>query len=352
MRKSDESDKMKEYFLDLEPDEIEKTVLSLGEKTFRAKQLIEWAYKKRTEDFSKCATLPLALRDALAEKYSLRSLKFEDVKTSRFDGTARFHFLTRDGYNVFAVFLPAKERNSVCLSTQVGCPVGCAFCFSGKTKFKRNLTRGEILEQIIRIEKESGAKISGVLFMGMGEPLLNFDNVLSAVRSLIDYRQFGIGRRHITISTVGLVPLIRKLADEELGVRLALSLHAPDDTIRKKLISGNISYTVNEILKAGLYFARKNNSRLTVEYILIAGVNDSLECAKKFVKLLERSSRAKDEIQVNLIPFNDTNDPGLFSAPAESNLRFKNFLIKNGVLAMIRQPRGADIGAACGQLGI
>ena len=342
----------KKYILNYEIADIEKQFLAAGQDRFRVNQVLEWAYKKKVDSFDKCTNLPASFRTELANTYSLRELKLSDVKASKKDGTERFHFKAADGLDIFTVYLPGKDRNSICISSQVGCPVGCAFCFSGKVKFKRNLTRGEILEQILQVENKKGININSVLFMGMGEPLLNYDNVVSALKALTDFREFGMGRRHITVSTVGFVPQIRKLADEILGIRLALSLHAPDDEIRNKLVTERIPYTVNEILKAGLYFSRKNSSRLTIEYILIAKVNDTMASAKKFVKLLERASKPKDEIQVNLIPFNDTENVKFHMPSGEAMQRFKNFLNKNGVLAMIRNPRGADIGSACGQLGI
>ena len=342
----------KKYILDYEVSEIEKEILAMGQDRFRVNQVIEWIYKKKVDSFAKCTNLPAAFRREIENIYTLRSLTLLDTKVSAKDGTERFHFQAADGSEVLAVYLPGKDRNSVCISTQVGCPIGCSFCFSGKIKFKRNLSRGEILEQILQVENKKGISVNGVLFMGMGEPLLNYENVVSALKSLMAFREFGMGRRHITVSTVGLVPQIRKLAEENLGVRLALSLHAPDDQIRRKVVTERIPFTVNEILKAGLYFSRKNNSRLTIEYILIYGVNDSLASAKKFVKLVERATKPKDDIQVNLIPFNDTENKKLSTPHDEAIQRFKNFLNRNGVLAMIRQARGADIGSACGQLGI
>ncbi len=174
--------------------------------------------KKKIEDFSECANIPSELREKLNQKYYLRAFKLQGTKTSRLDGTERLHFVTKDNLSVYTVYLPSKDRNSICLSTQIGCPVSCEFCFSGKVKFKRNLSRGEILEQILWVEKNNGVKINSVLFMGMGEPLLNYDNVLSVLRALIDFKEFGIGRRHITLSTVGIVPLIRKISGENLGI--------------------------------------------------------------------------------------------------------------------------------------
>ncbi|MCX5781204.1 MAG: 23S rRNA (adenine(2503)-C(2))-methyltransferase RlmN [Elusimicrobia bacterium] len=343
---------MNKYFLDLEPEDIEKEILALGENRFRANQLIEWVYKKRIESFAECSNLPALLRNKLDKIFFLRSLKLKDKKESTTDGTARYGFLTSDKLNVYTVFLPKRDRNSICLSVQIGCPIKCKFCFSGKVKFRRNLTRGEIIEQIMQIEKEKGVKINSVLLMGMGEPLLNYENVTGAIRSLIDFKQIGISRKHVTISTVGLVPQIRKLADELLGIRLAISLHAPTDSIRKSFISEKVPYSVKEILKAGLYFSRKNNSHLTIEYLLISGINDTPNNAKELFQLIEKSAKPKDQIQVNLIPYNDTKGEGMIVPQKEAILRFKNYLIKNNILAMIRESRGADIGSACGQLGI
>jgi len=342
----------KKHLLDLTTDQIKEEVAGLGQSPYRAAQIAQWVYKKKSDKISEFSNLPEAFRKELDEKYTPRVLKLKGRRESKIDGTVRYDFETADGYVVPCVFLPSNDRNSVCVSSQAGCPIGCTFCASGKAGFKRNLTRGEILEQIITAEALSGNRITGVLFMGMGEPFLNYDNVLGAVRSITGFKELGLGRKHVTISTVGLVPEIRKFADEMTGVRLALSLHAPDDATRARLIGEAIRYSVKEILEAGLYYSRKNNSRLTIEYLLAAGVNDTPQAAQKLARILQKSLHGPDEFQVNLIPFNST-ERSKWKTPKEEDInRFRNYLVENKILAMVRQPKGADITAACGQLGV
>jgi len=342
----------KKHLLDLTPEEIEEDIKLLGQSPFRARQIVEWVYKKRSASIEEFTNLPAALRKEFDEKYVLRALKLKTRAESRIDGTTRYDFETAEGYIIPCVFLPSKDRNTVCISSQAGCPVGCGFCASGKSGFKRDLTRGEILEQIIEVQEQSRQRVTGILFMGMGEPFLNYSNVLSAVRAITDFRELGFGRRHVTVSTIGVVPEIRKFADEKPGVRLALSLHAADDVTRARLIGEKIRYTVKEALEAGLYYSRKNNARLTIEYIVAAGVNDSEQSAEKLARLFNKSLSASDDIRVNLIPFNCTERSRLKTPKPEELNRFKNNLAENGIMAIIRQPKGLDITAACGQLGV
>ena len=339
--------------LDLEPKEIERVAAAMGQNAFRAGQIIDWVYKKRSDKISGFSNLPADFRGKLDGKYTLRSLKLKSRQESKLDGTVRFNYETAEGYVIPCVYLPSKDRNTLCISSQAGCPVGCKFCASGKMGFKRNLSRGEVLEQVIASEELCGKKITGLLFMGMGEPFMNYDNVSSAVRAITAFGELGFGRKHVTVSTVGLVPEIRKFADEKPGVRLALSLHAPDDETRARLIGARIRYSVKEILEAGLYYSRKNNSRLTIEYLLAPGVNDTLQTAKKLARILSKSLHgARDEFQVNLIPFNRI-ERAKWKTPTEEEVnRFRNYLAENDILAIVRKPRGLDITAACGQLGV
>lgn len=354
---------MKKFFLDNEPDVIEKLIVAAGHDAYRAGQIISWVYQKQSDDFTACSNLPADLRTYLSDHFYLRSMTIVDKKLSAIDGTVRYEFKTRDDLSVFAIFLPTRDRRTVCISSQVGCPIQCRFCASGAIKTKRNLTRGEIVEQVLAIAQDTGQRITGVLFMGMGEPLLNYHAVVSSVRALTDFHQFGIGRRHITLSTVGIVPLIRKLADEQLGVRLALSLHTPDDDVRRTLISERVvPFKVVDILEAGLFYTRKNKTRLTIEYIVIDGVNDDMKTMKNFVDLIARHVHPTDLLQVNLIPYNATSHDSAHMEGSKTRMRLaaprretmehiKNFLIKREILAIIREPKGADIEAACGQLG-
>ncbi|MFQ3674996.1 MAG: 23S rRNA (adenine(2503)-C(2))-methyltransferase RlmN [Endomicrobiia bacterium] len=341
----------KKYFLDLTKDEIEQIVLSNKEKSFCVDQIIDWVYQKKEKDFLKFSNLSKNFREKLCNNYTLTVLNLVLREVSKKDGTTRFNFKTKDNYFVPTVFLPNKDRNVVCISTQVGCSIGCYFCNSGKKKFVRNLTRGEILEQIINVEILTNKKVGGVLFMGMGEPLLNYDNVIDATRMLMEEKMFAIGRKHITISTIGLVPKIYNLSDEKLGVRLAISLHSPNDETRAKLVPGNVKYGIEEILKAGIHYMTKNNTDLTVEYVLIQGINDSTDLAQELVKVFNRLKIDKMKIKINLIPNNDIEETKFKKPSKETILEFQKVLEKNKYLTFIRKSRGDDIKASCGQLG-
>jgi 23S rRNA (adenine2503-C2)-methyltransferase len=345
------------YFLDLEPAEIEQYVISIGQSKYRAKQILKWVYNSRIESFQSCTDLGKELRDKLDAEFSVRSLRIKDKKTSLIDSAVRYTFVAGDNIEIPTVFMPQENRNSVCLSTQAGCSIGCRFCASGKIKFIRNLSRGELIEQMLQIEKDTGLKIDSVLFMGMGEPLLNYDNVVSMSRLLGDTNYFSYSRRHIILSTVGFVPEIRKLSAEKLGIRLALSLHAPDDETRAKFVSNRrVPYPVEEILKAGLEYGRITKSRLTIEYVMIPGVNDAIPAAKKLAGLIKKLSIRTDKIQINLIPFNPTDvDLKTGIRFSQDNVdvsvqQFKDYLMSQELLTIIRQSKGQDIGAACGQL--
>ncbi|MFH0806818.1 MAG: 23S rRNA (adenine(2503)-C(2))-methyltransferase RlmN [Elusimicrobiota bacterium] len=338
------------FILDLDPEQIGKYVLEKLLTKFRAKQILEWLYKKKVDSFAEFSNLPVDFRKHLEENFYLRSFTLKDKKTSKIDASVRYSFKTLDGFEVITVFLPHENRNSICLSTQIGCPIKCSFCASGKVPFKRNLSRGEILEQILQVEKDSGAVIDSILFMGMGEPLLNYDNVVSAIKSLVDPNQFGYGRRKIVLSSAGFVPQIVKLADENIAVRLALSLHAPNDETREKIITGKIPYFVEDILVAGLEYGRKTKSKITVEYVLIDGVNNTKADAAALATLVGRNLTWNDKVQINLIPYNPTGVER-YKPPSRENVQaFKDYICDTGLTAIIRESRGTDIGAACGQL--
>ena len=323
-----------------------------GIERYRSGQILRWMYRRKADGFDDFNDLPQKVRGALKGAFQFHTLKFSGAQRSALDGTIRYSFTAGDGASVQAVFLPQGGRNSVCISTQVGCPVGCYFCASGRVKFARNLTRGEMLEQIIQAANRSSKKISGVLLMGMGEPLLNYDNVSSALSAIVNEDELGIGRRHVTVSTAGFVPQINKLASSGAGARLAISLHAPDDATRKKLVPAAVPYTVAEIVSAGLGYARATGSRLTIEYILAAGVNDTLQSAQELVKLLQGCMKKNEDVQINLIACNSVEKSAFASPSKKSADIFRNLLSRHGLVAIVRQPRGKDIRAACGQLGV
>ncbi|MDR0820590.1 MAG: 23S rRNA (adenine(2503)-C(2))-methyltransferase RlmN [Endomicrobium sp.] len=341
----------KKYVLDLNNVQFKTAVKPIIEQDYRINQIIEWVYTKKAVSFESFTNLPKELRNKLDERFFLRTLKIVKKEKSLIDGTIRYTFRTADKKCFFAVFLSANGKNSVCISSQIGCPVMCAFCSSGKVKLARNLSRGEIIEQILQIENDTKEKISGILFMGMGEPMLNFNNIISVLNSLLSSKEFGIGKRHITVSSAGIVPAVKKLADSNFGVRLALSLHAVDERQRKKLIPDNLGFSIEDILKAGKYYLKKTNSHLTIEYVLVKGINVSSADAHKLARLLKRCVLINSDVQVNLIPFNPVTDVQ-FQTPGKKTIqKFKNILKLNGITVNVRQSKGADINAACGQLG-
>jgi 23S rRNA (adenine2503-C2)-methyltransferase len=284
-------------------------------------------------------------------KYSLYGLSLAKKTISKKDGSIRYDFKTSDDLAVSAVFLPRGDKNSICISTQSGCPVGCYFCATGRNAFGRNLTRGEIIEQILRVRQDTGKGIDGVLLMGMGEPLLNYDNVVAALHVITDTNHLGLGRRHITLSTVGIVPRIKELSELHTTVRLAISLHAPDDETRRKIIPSKVPYTTKEILNAGLEYAKRTKSHLTIEYILINGINDTQEHASKLIELFEDCAADPAIMKINLIPFNPV-EKSSWKKPTQKAIElFESYLLRRGYTVIIREPKGLDIGAACGQLG-
>ena len=324
----------------------------LKQPAYRAKQVVDWLYQKRANSFDAMTDLPQTLRAQLAEKFSFESLETVRVLGSK-DTTQKFLFRLGDGNLIESVLIPASpalygersDRRTICVSTQVGCAYGCKFCASGLEGFSRNLLPNEIVDQLITIEQESGEKIDNVVFMGMGEPLANFANVMRAIRIINAPWGLGIGARHITVSTSGLAPQIRQLADEALQIRLAVSLHAATDEVRNQIMPINRKYNVAALLEACDYYASRRKQRITFEYILIANVNDADEQAHILARHAQRLSA-----KVNLIPYNTVT--GLeWTRPSRN--RQENFLAilrAHGVAATLRREKGHDIDAACGQL--
>ncbi|MDR3330669.1 MAG: 23S rRNA (adenine(2503)-C(2))-methyltransferase RlmN [Endomicrobium sp.] len=341
---------MKKYILDLTNAQFRSTIKSVIEKDYEVDQILEWVYSKKVASFEEFTNISKDLRRDLDKRFLLRVLKMVEKKKSIIDGTIKYTFQTIDDKYFFAVFLPGKNRNSVCVSSQIGCPVMCTFCSSGKFKFARNLTRGEMIEQILQIENDIDEKVSRVLFMGIGEPTLNLNNITSVLNSLLSSKEFAIGRRHITLSSIGIVSAIKKLADADFGIRLAISLHSVDEKQRKKLIPNNFGFKIENILNAGKYYIKKTKSRLTIEYILIKGINDSVIVAHKFARLLRYHELLDSNVQVNLIPFNPVSGTGFQTPKWETVQKFKNILKFNGFKTNIRKAKGIDINAACGQL--
>jgi len=342
---------MRKYVLDMTDAQFRVAVKSVVDRDYRINQIIEWIYAKKSDSFENFTNLSRELREKLIGKFLLRTLKIAKKEKSAVDGTIRYTFQTADNKYFLAVFFSVNGRNSVCISSQIGCPVKCAFCSSGQVRFARNLSRGEIIEQILQIENDTGEKLSGISFMGMGEPMLNFNNIAFVLDSLLSNKEFNIGRRHIAVSSVGIVPVVKKLAEGNFGIRLALSLHAVEEKQRKKLIPNNLGFTIEDILNAGKYYLKKTGSRLTVEYTLVKGINDSAADSHKLVRLLKRHELINSDVNVNLIPFNPIAATDFRPPEQESIQRFRNILKFSRIRVNIRQAKGADIDAACGQLG-
>ena len=333
-------------------DEIESYLAALSEKPYRAKQIVDWLYKKRVNSFHEMSDLPQALRERLASDFTFGNLETVRVLGSK-DTTQKFLFRLSDANLIESVLIPASpalysersDRRTICVSTQVGCAYGCKFCASGLDGFSRNLDASEIVQQLLAVEKASGERIDNVVFMGMGEPLANLTNVIRAIRIINAPWGLEIGARHITVSTSGLAPQIRKLADEPLQSRLAISLHGATDEVRNRIMPVNRKYNLTTLLEACDYYAARRKQRIYFEYILIAGVNDSEEQAH----LLAGHAR-RIGARINLIPYNTVQGLEWSRPSREKQERFLAIVRSHGVVATLRREKGHDIEAACGQL--
>jgi len=332
--------------------ELQEQLRQAGEPSYRASQIIDWLYKKRVEAIDKMTNLSRPLRGRLQETFSLGKIDLVRVLGAR-DTTRKFLFRLSDGNLIESVLIPASlalygarsDRRTICVSTQVGCAYGCKFCASGLEGFSRNLSANEIVDQLIAVERATNEKIDNVVFMGMGEPLANLDNVLRAIRIINAEWGLGIGARHITISTSGLAPQIRKLAEEPLQIRLAVSLHGATDEVRNRIMPINRRYNIETLLSSCDYYKAYKKQRITFEYILISGVNDSDEQARLLSRHAHRLSA-----KVNLIPYNSVS--GLpWTRPSEKRQeKFLSVLRAEGIPATLRREKGHEIDAACGQL--
>lgn len=320
-------------------------VESIGEKAFRAKQLYEWMHKKLASDFDEMTNLPKSLKEKLLQSAAFTSLVVVDEKISQIDGTRKYLFGLSDGNIIESVLMRYNHGNSVCISSQVGCRMGCRFCASTLDGLERNLSASEMLDQIYRIQKLTGERVSNVVVMGSGEPIDNYDNLIDFIRLLTDENGLNISQRNITVSTCGIVPGIKKLAEEDLQITLALSLHAPNDEVRKSLMPIAKRYSLSEVLPACQEYFDKTGRRLTFEYSLVSGVNDNLKEAEALATLLKGVNG-----HVNLIPVNPIKERDYVQSDRKAILSFKNYLEKNGINVTIRREMGRDINGACGQL--
>lgn len=326
--------------------ELEDFFKSIDEPRYRAEQFAQWIYRKKLRDFSDITNFKKELKDKLEMNAFIYSLKLRSSQTSK-DGTKKYLFALEDGELIETVLLRQKKenegtRNTLCISTQVGCPMNCSFCATGQAGFERDLKTSEIIAQIADVERIEKLKINNVVFMGMGEPFLNYDNVVRAIKIINEKKFFNIGIRKITVSTCGLVPEINRFAEEELDVVLAVSLHSADDTKRSSIMPVNRRYNLEELKKAIAHYISKINRRVTLEYAMIRGFNDKPEDLRKLISFCQGL-----KVHVNLIPINETEEEYKKSEKAEY---FASELKKKNIESTVRQERGADIDAACGQL--
>jgi len=336
--------------LGLTQDEVREFMVELGEKPFRARQLHDAMNRRRITDFHKMTDLPKTLRRLLDERAAVTHTRIESVFTSS-DGTRRFLLRLGDNQEVEAVFMPEQRRDTICISSQVGCPLACDFCMTGVVGLKRNMTAGEIVSQVVIVLNEVyGAGVetphgTNIVMMGMGEPLLNYDAVMKSIRLFADEEGLAIAPRRVTLSTAGIVPRIYDLAKEDIRPRLAISLTAASDELRNQLFPINRKYPLAELIGACRSYPLGERERLTFEYVMLAAVNDSDASARELVRLLS-GIRAK----VNLIPHNPAPELPYLSSSMERILAFQKILTDAGLPSFIRRPRGQDIAAACGQL--
>ena len=326
-------------------EELTAFVKSIGQPAFRAKQIYQWMHVKLADSFDEMTNLSKDLREQLSHEASLQSMKIAEVQTSKEDGTQKFLFETEDGEYVESVKMVYKHGISVCISSQIGCKMGCTFCASTVGGVIRSLSAGEMLEQIYRIQRYVGERISNIVVMGMGEPFDNYDALIRFLHMISDKDGLNISGRNITVSTCGLADKIRQFADEGLQTTLALSLHASNQQTREQLMPVAKAYSIDEVLSACEYFFKKTGRRVTFEYSMVSGVNDSEENAKELSDLIGHMN-----CHLNLIPINPVRENGYVQSTHEAVLRFKNKLEKYGINVTIRREMGRDIDGACGQL--
>ncbi len=333
-------------------EELEAHFREIGQPAYRARQTLEWIYVRRAKAFAAMTNLPAPLRARLEENFAFGAL--EPVrKSGSADTTQKFLFRLGDGSLIESVLIPASpalygersDRRTICISSQVGCAYGCKFCASGLDGFSRNLHAGEIVDQFLRVEELGGERINNIVFMGMGEPFANYENLLRAVAVLNAPWGIGLGARHMTVSTSGLAPMIRKLADEPLQIRLAISLHGATDEVRERIMPVNRKYPLAELLAACEYYGSRRTQRITFEFILIEGVNDSLEQAAALARLARRLGA-----KVNCIPYNRVEGLPWKRPSLRRQDAFMDVLARAGAAATLRREKGHDIEAACGQL--
>lgn len=326
-------------------DELSKEILDLGFPKFRINQIFSWVHEKCVSSFDEMTNISKDMRLKLSEYFEFSNCKINTKLVSQIDDTVKYLFEFADGEYVECVVMKYKYGYSICISTQVGCKMGCTFCASAIGGFVRQLSTGEMLTEIYTAQNDLNIKINHMVLMGTGEPLDNYDNVIKMLDLITDEKGQNMSMRHISLSTCGIVPKIYDLADKKLGLTLSVSLHAPNDEIRSKSMPINHSYNINELLKACRYYANTTNRRISFEYAMIQGVNDSDECAYELAKRLSEIL-----CHVNLIPVNNVRETNYKKSTIERQKRFVDILASKGITATVRRTLGSDINASCGQL--
>ena len=329
---------------DYDLSDLKEEMISIGEKGFRAEQIFKWLYVDKVKDFDEMTNLSLEFREKLKQNYNLCIFNILKKQVAS-DGTIKYLFDVLDGNAIETVLMKYHHGYTICVSSQIGCKMGCKFCASTGIPFSRNLVSGEIVEQLLAVQRDENIKISNVVFMGIGEPLDNYDNVINAIRIINNQKGINIGARHISVSTSGLVPKIYKLAEENIQCTLSISLHATTDEKRSKMMPVNNLYNMESLIQACKDYISKTNRRISFEYALAKENNDNLDDAKQLVKLLKGMN-----CHVNLIPINKIENGSFTKSSNEAIMKFRDYLNEHGIVATIRRELGSDIDAACGQL--
>ncbi|MBQ9945834.1 MAG: 23S rRNA (adenine(2503)-C(2))-methyltransferase RlmN [Clostridia bacterium] len=336
---------MKKDILSLNLDELTAEITALGQPKFRAKQIYRWLHKVMVTDFNSMSDISLELRRILDDNFVIFGCSIEKKLVSEYDDTIKYLFRLHDGEFIESVLMKYRYGYTVCVSSQVGCRMGCTFCASTLAGVVRSLNASEILSQIYAISRDNDIRVSHIVMMGMGEPFDNYDNVLRFLRLISDENGLNISMRHISLSTCGIVPGIYKLMEENLQLTLSISLHAPDDNIRSSMMPVNKKWNIAELIAACKEYFEKTSRRISFEYALVNGVNDTEECAYKLASLLKGML-----CHVNLIPVNEVTETGCKKSTPERVRRFSDILAKKGFAVTVRRELGSDINAACGQL--
>ncbi|MBP3038325.1 23S rRNA (adenine(2503)-C(2))-methyltransferase RlmN [Bacillaceae bacterium Marseille-Q3522] len=337
----------KKSIYSLQLHELKEWLREHNEKPFRAEQIFDWLYKKRVSSFAGMSNISKELRSKLADHFILTTLKTLIKQTSA-DGTMKFLFELQDGYSIETVLMRHDYGNSVCVTTQVGCRIGCTFCASTLGGLKRHLEAGEIVAQVVNVQQaldELNERVSSIVIMGIGEPFDNYNEMLSFLKIINDEKSLNIGARHITVSTSGIIPKIYQFADEKLQINFAISLHAPNDELRSKLMPINRAFKLPDLIEAARYYVEKTGRRISFEYGLFGGENDSVQHAEQLANLIKGI-----KCHVNLIPVNYVPERNYVRTPREQIFAFEKTLKERGVNVTIRREQGHDIDAACGQL--